>query len=319
MKKSHILLLVLSSALLLSGCATQESQAKDILSSQLDRIERSVGDTNMAEVSEVSPYSEFDANATPYTIQYFKAAAYQNMQKEEALRQDILKLNACLKACTEKPYNLTKSSASAVKELSANIKKYAECLIETKESLKENVKKIKKYLKTADNVNLTAAESGYITLNNNMNERYAYMSNIYSNLEQIYHLLGCNECCDDCTEPNETFTPEQLQAQNTLDETQATRQDRPNANSSNIDTFERKESNADLPQQPHSHNNYIPPAYNSPYFYNYNNGPFNPGRNTDSFYPRGRNIDTYRFNPNNPYNNYYGYTAPNGVPYQPLA
>ena len=63
---------------------------------------------------------------------------------------------------------------------------------------------------------------------------------------------------------------------------------------------------------PHKYNQhegyYGNPYYNNPYYNGYNNyyNPnfsynrhgFNPGRNTDTYYPLNRNIDTYRVNPN---------------------
>lgn len=61
-------------------------------------------------------------------------------------------------------------------------------------------------------------------------------------------------------------------------------------------------------RNPYYYNDYYNAPYSNPYYngynyfynpnYRYNRQAFNPGRNTDTYYPLNRNIDTYRLNPN---------------------
>ena len=127
-----------------------------------------------------------------------------------------------------------------------------------------------------------------------MNERYAYLSNIYANLEQAHKILGC--CSSDECATDGTTSPSQTE----------------NKSFKNIDTMDNKKidaayNNSTAPNNMtnNGYNNYRPNT-NNPNFYPPYNQRFNPNRNTDTFYPQGRNIDTYRFNPNG-YNGYNGY------------
>lgn len=305
MKKTSLLVLVASCTLLFCGCnSSNETQALHQLSTQLESTTKTIESTSTLEVAEVSPNTTFDANSTFSSFQRYKTTSYQNMMKEESLRQDILSLSSTIKSCTEKEYKLSKPQIKAIVSLSNNIAKYTNHINETKPYIKSSVKKIKNATKSTENIKLDEAECFYITLNNSMNERYAYMSNIYSNLEQIYNILDCcQNCCDDSSQ---NYVAEQKTTETSFPD----KQDQPI--SKNIDTFTNTAKDIPHEQEPiygsPSHVPNRPDAYNR-YL---GRGPFNPNRNTDSFYPRIRNIDTYRFNPNNYYNEYYNNSFYNG-------
>ena len=290
MKKAYLLAFAMSGLLLLSGCGNNpESQATKSLSSQLAHIEEVVGSTNSNEVASVSPNISFDGNTIPSSIQHLKASAYQNMNKEENIRQDILGISSTLKNCLSKPLKLSSGKASSLIELCNNLDSYAKKLSETKNAIKSTVKRINKNLKNTDKQNLPEAESCYITLGNNMNERYAYMSNIYSNLEQIYNII---DCCPSCSQNTENL--------NNSADTQA------NTSGCNVDTFKNEKQQTNINGVAQNNTAIVQPQQREPFMYYPNDyycnncyrGQFNPNRNTDSFYPKMKNIDTYRALPN---------------------
>lgn len=315
MKKIYVILAIVA-ILSISGCSYgKESQASQSLSAQIDNIEKTVSSTSTNEVIDVSPSISVDANTTLTSLQNYKATAYNNMMQEESLRQDILALSGSIKLHTHAPYKLNKTQANSIIELTTNLGKNADKLENTKGLVKNAVKKVKRHLNSGEKVNLTQAESSYISLNNAMNERYAYMSNIYANLEQIYRILDIENNTSISEAANST-QPETVQKE---------------GKKGNIDTFSAPAQN--YPTQPNQSTAPVdqvqmPPIinnqqYNPPYNYGYgiyNRGTFNPNRNTDTFYPHHRNIDTYRFNPNayfygnGAYNNGYYSNYYNQVP-----
>ncbi|MBQ8792244.1 MAG: hypothetical protein IJZ62_01335 [Clostridia bacterium] len=308
MKKTFIILII-ASVIFIGGCSYgKESQAMQSLNAQIENIQETISKTSTSEVVDVSPAVIIDANTTPHSLQSYKATAYNNMMKEEALRQDILSLNASLKSHTSQGYRLSTAQANSIIQLSNNISKNASKLEDSIGQVKNNVKAIKKSLNN-EKISLSESETGYISLNNSMNERYAYMSNIYANLEQLYRLLEIENSPSQETEntPQLNQTPieeEEKQGLKNIDTyisknknepEQAPIQNQPNA---------VPPQNTPVENQPAPHTQY--PPYNYNYYNTYNRGPFNPNRNTDTFYPNNRNIDTYRFNPNNyNYNGFY--------------
>lgn len=300
MRKS-VFILVFICTLLLCGCASgREMQASQSLNAQVNNIEKVISSTSTNEVLDVSPYSTIDANTTTTSVQNYKITAYNNMMREEALRQDILTINASLKSYTQNPYRLNPAQSNGIIQLTKNINNEIAKFSEAKSNTQNNVKRLKKTLNNTS-LNLSEIECNYISLNNNMNERYAYMSNIYSNLEQIHRIL---EIQKGATQDNMS---EKVQTTENTD-------DNTTKNTKNIDTYSNaSQQNNQTAQQnipPIPQNPNVMPTYNNYYNNGYfNQGNFNPNRNTDSFYPRFRNIDTYRFNPNH-YN--YGYSYNNG-------
>lgn len=302
MKKSLIALACLSVCTLLVGCSSPQAEAIQILENQLTRVENIVGNGSISTLSQISSNGSFDLNTEQSSLQRQKHYSYENMLKEDSLRNDISAMVSCIKNCTEKELKLTKNQASAIKKLSSNIAKNTTSFNSTTGSAQTNANKILKNLKTNNNINLTEIDSNYLSLSNDMNERYAYMSNIYSNLEKIHSLLDCDNCGtiekNGSTEDCEECKQESSSSQNTQ---------------KNIDTFENTaRRNIFSPQVAPEicpncpTNNY----YSQPY-----NNQFNYGRNTDSFYPRRRNIDSYRPQPayNGSYNfyqnGYYNYPS----------
>ncbi len=337
MKKIFLSCLGLASILTLGGCSmSSDADAITSLNNQLSSVQSVVSSTSVEEVSDVSP-SVTLASDEPYnSIQSLRALSNEKMLREEEIRQKILTLNSTLKSCTNQKYKLGKKKTNALKDISNNLSKYSSHLSETKARVKNSVKQIKRNLKVS-NINIEEATSGYITLSNSMNERYAYLSNIYDNLEQASIILDCY--CTNCeheeysqheqepeinitqgTMPSNRFNEDYLIQENNNEENSSSKFTK------NIDSYRasnEQSSTADTvyPQTPEQVNPqpvprpypaggaYQTPPYNNGYYSNgygyYGNGRINPNRNTDTFYSFNRNIDTYRYNPN--YYNNYGY------------
>lgn len=322
--KTKILIYSMSilSLFLFTGCDSRtDAKSLTALSNQTERIENVVTIDGTDNISSVSP-STFDLSGYN-SIQNHKANSYNNMTRENQLKQEIISLNSEVKCCLKKDVKLAKGKANALKTLTSNISENISKYNKTKSEVTKNVRNINRSLKVP-NVNTINAESEYISLNGNMSERYVYLCNIYDNLEQAYFLI-----CENC--PNCTSEETPVQEQTTTKQNKITRFKK------NIDsyapqtkTIEKNEENKTEETQNNSNKNIdsfinnVPPVnngynntygypnmpinggynqYNGYYYnhgYGYANGlrRFNPGRNTDSFYPYNRNIDTYRFNPN---------------------
>ena len=302
MKKYFIALCCLSACTLLIGCSSPQAEAIQSLENQLTRVENIVGNGNISTLSQISSNGSLDLNTSQSSLQSQKHYSYENMLKEDNLRNDINSMVACIKNCAKKDLKITKNQANLIKQLSNNIAKNTTSFNSTTSPTQSNANKIAKSLKSYSDLNLAEIEGNYLSLSNDMNERYAYMSNIYSNLEKIYTLLDCDNCTQ--TEANISENCEKCNQQQTQEE----------ASKKNIDTFENTaKTNRQLPPNNQfncpncpTNNYYSTPPYNNQ---------FNYGRNTDSFYPRMRNIDTYR-QPIN-YHNYPAYQ--NGYYNYPVA
>ena len=339
-KKLLIFSLATLSLFTFTGCTNNQTKAITTLENQTKRIDSVISNSSSDDISSVSP-SVSSENIGYSIIQSHKANSYNNMTRENQLKQDVLSLNSSLKTCLNDNLKLSKSKVSAIKTLASNISENLSKYNETKSQVKKNVKNIKQSLKVP-NINVVGAESEYISLNGNMNQRYVYLCNIYDNLEQAYFII-----CDCC--PNNSTSEQTQNNTNQYNQTEITKE-KQNKNSrfkKNIDSYapstketekqveksNSNEKNTKDIRNIDTFNNFKPPiynqnnTYNAPYNYGYNNMPmygyyngynnpygynngyaysgyangfrrFNPNRNTDTFYPYNRNIDTYRTAPN---------------------
>lgn len=309
----------------LTGCSNRETKAITNLENQIKRVENIISNTNTDDLSSVSPVTTY--NSSSNTIQNHRANSFNNMTRENQIKEDVLSLNASLKSCLQKNITLGKNKSSAIKTLSSNISKNLSKFSDTKNEIKSSIKNIKQNMKLP-NINIVNAESEYIILNGNMGERYVYLCNIYDNLEQAYIII-C-DCCENKTQSKDTEQATDIQDIKP-DQNQTSKNSR---FKKNIDSYapitndiekqvknnEKTENHNNDYRNIDSFTNYKPPVsyrYNTPYNYGYNmpynyangyngfaygyaNGyrRFNPNGNTDTFYPYNRNIDTYKTIPN---------------------
>ena len=224
MKKIIIPCLCLISAFSLTGCTNASNQTLTSLNNQIERVDNIVSSTNISEVSDVSPDVTLSSNESYNSIQNFRSLSNENMLREEEIRQDILRLTAQLKCCSGQKYKLSKKKNNALKTITNNLSKYSGYLNQSKIQVKSSVAKIKRNLKVP-NINIEEASSSYISLNNSMNERYAYLTNIHDNLEQACIILECDYCkqnsCENCQndENKESNIDINFENQNNVDKT----------------------------------------------------------------------------------------------------
>lgn len=330
MKKIFVSLLATSTALLLAGCSNNsDSQALTTLNNQLSRVDEIVSSTSSSEVSEVSPTIIYDNTTTQNSIQNHRAYSYSNMTREEKIRQNILALNGYLKNCTQNEIKLGKQKASAIQSLSSNISKYVTDLNGTKAEVKASVNKIKKNLNNVTKINIDEAESAYISLHNSMNERYAYLCNIYDNLEQACILI-CGSC-DYCNNYDNCENCNDISSQNTYNSNSNNNyaQTNSNNNNNNYNDYNNNsiisENNNKSQDKKFKKNidSYAPTNDNSninninQQSYNYQTAPYNYYDNNTLNNNYGYNVNGFNgYNGYNGYgygynNGYYGYNARN--------
>lgn len=192
MKKIIVSCLCFLTLFTFAGCSNNDSQSTiTALNNQLSRVENIVGSTNTNELADVSPYISLSSDEPYNSIQSFRALSNSNMLREEEIRHEILLMSSQLKSCTTQKYKLGNKKNKALKNINSNLSKYTCQLNETKPQVKNSVTKIKRNLSNINKINIEEATSSYVTLNNSMNERYAYLCNIYDNLEQACIILDC--------------------------------------------------------------------------------------------------------------------------------
>lgn len=295
----------------LTGCANSQSNLTTSLKNQTERVDTVVSQNIADEISSVSPPNTTNKTGSIHT---HRATSFYNMTRENEIKEDISYLNNSLKDCLNKDVKLSKRKQNALKKATSNIGKNINKYNSTKNEIKNSVKVIKQSMKVPD-INVVGAESEYITLNGNMGERYVYLCNIYDNLEQAY-LLIC-DCCYDCNSQEENLPKEDL-SNNTSENKASPKHSRFRKNIDSYAPAQDYKTNENLnknnsnvysnSKQPAQYNGSY--GYNPYYNYGYNQFPnnpygyangyrrFNPNRNTDTFYPYNRNIDTYRGLPN---------------------
>lgn len=299
----------------LVGCSQNGTTTINNLEAQIERTSVVVSGTNRNEINSVSPSCYEDCSLIENdSLSDYKNESYSNMIREENLRQDVLDMTNHLKSNLNKRYTLGKNKINALKSLTKNLDKYTTSLGESKANVRENVYNIRKF--TAKNIDEEQAKSSYTELNNLMGERAIYLHNLRNNLAEIQNLLYSSES-KDAVSKNDDIQEKFKQNQAQKNQENSNKNERiKNPIRKNIDTFnsnrnskefdgESTTQNEQINNEGRIYNSYMP-QYNNQYYNYYNRDfRFNPYRNTDTFYPRARNIDTYRFapntNPNGPY------------------
>ena len=293
MKKIFLASLLSILGIAMVGCGTSEkTKSLNQLTNYVSDVESVVDSTSSTEINSVSPIA-INKYASS-RLQEDKNKSYTNMLREEEMRQDVLKMCNFVKSSIKNTSALTNGQAAAIKNLNVSLKRNSANLTNTKNAVKKAVNKLNKY-KTGQ---IDEAESSYVELDNLMQERALYLSNLQATLENVCEILG-NSCCD-------------VQSNSTVQNTDENKSS--NTIKNNIDSYNTtvEKNNSNEAQQTGNEYYYTNPYNNKNNYYYANNRRFNPNRNTDTFYPRVRNIDTYRFNPYG--NGYYGQSYYGNVP-----
>lgn len=280
--------------LTLVGCSSS-SQSKAItdLSSQLERMQNTVSSISTSEVYDVTPMSyNYLSSSNNSDVAGRTSTLMQNSQNalatHENLRNQINASCATLKATLGQKYNLTKNQKNAIKTLTSALSKYNTEISNKSAGIKNATQIIKKY-KNYDNINADQLNVGYTALNNEMKERIALFSNVLSTIDQVESVLNSarQEDTDSQTNTQTSGTAKNIDTY------------RPSGTTTEPQTVEYQN------QMPANQNvnygydqNYNYAGTNNGYWNNgygyYRNNGLNPGRNTDTYLPRYRNIDTYR-------------------------
>ena len=285
--------------LTLVGCSSS-SQSKAItdLSSQLERMQNTVSSISTSEVYDVTPMSyNYLSSSNNSDVAGRTSTLMQNSQNalatHENLRNQINASCATLKATLGQKYNLTKNQKNAIKTLTSALSKYNTEISNKSAGIKNATQIIKKY-KNYDNINADQLNVGYTALNNEMQERIALFSNVLSTIDQVESVLNSARQEDTNSQTNtqtngtakniDTYRPS-----GTTTEPQTVEYQNQMPANQNVNYGYDQNYNYAGTNNGYWNNGY----WNNGYGYYRNNG-LNPGRNTDTYLPRYRNIDTYR-------------------------
>lgn len=320
MKKIILSTICIASSFLLIGCGgVSDTEANKALTNQLNRVENVLSSSSVESINEITP-ADFINNEKGTKLIDQKNLSLYSSQSEKNLKESILNKTSQIKNFNLNSIKLGNDKASAIKNLSQNISKYLTYLNNSKNDLKNSVNNIKSKDKIS-NTNVEETNSNYVILNSNMREREIYLENLLESLEQVEEIYQSSQSL---VNENSNQTNNNKNSDNSKI-TEETYYNGYNYNTNlrrsrfapNIDTYRNNYySNYNLyPQEP------INPNYsNSSYYginsnnYNravngygyYNNGyginnqTLNPNRNTDTYAPINKNIDTYQ---NNAYEN----------------
>ena len=285
--------------LTLVGCSSS-SQSKAItdLSSQLERMQNTVSSISTSEVYDVTPMSyNYLSSSNNSDVAGRTSTLMQNSQNalatHENLRNQINASCATLKATLGQKYNLSKNQKNAIKTLTSALSKYNTEISNKSAGIKNATQIIKKY-KNYDNINADQLNVGYTALNNAMQERIALFSNVLSTIDQVESVLNSARQEDTNSQTNtqtsgtakniDTYRPS-----GTTTEPQTVEYQNQIPANQNVNYGYDQNYNYAGTNNGYWNNGY----WNNGYGYYRNNG-LNPGRNTDTYLPRYRNIDTYR-------------------------
>lgn len=325
-KTTFILGLSLSAILAIAGCAnntTNDQAVIDKLSIGLDRVTNAVSQVSVANIDEISREDFGGVQLTSQTtLSGARQPATAIAKNIESNRYQILrKAKELKKAISNGELKLGNENAQAISELTTSMQKYATELTRTKSDYRNTVRSMAK-LENAD----TQFNAKLTRLSCCLESRDCYMNNILNSLNNVESILDALNNSADKNTNNNTENVEENGRSTTKDWGNKTPDDYTNQNTNNQNY--NFTPNFNLPQNynsvPYGYNcpdgncypnTYCPDGncYNLPSNcengacynnvtgvngYAYNRGPFNPGRNTDTYGPGITNIDTYRMTGN---------------------
>lgn len=316
-------------SLALTACGTSANSATITnLGNQLDETANTVSNiqtVNPTDLNLTKNMLETMSNASNSKLYSNAYNTQQNLINEEYYKTDILKKTANIKNSISKDIKLSKAQITAVKDLTSSLAKYTNSIAYTQGEMTNAIKSISSMKKNIDK-NSDKINAKLNRLACNSNSRSSYYENLLNTLEQ---LETCLDVEDDTTSQNiQTLDNKTDNSDNASDTTDNEQDDTNN----NIDTYrpgnkkykKRKYCPNCQPNYPSNFNENINNARNYNQLYNpntvnngtYNNptvpygnvynrfNRFNPSRNTDTYGPTMKNIDTYGYNAAN---NGYGY------------
>lgn len=339
--------LVLS--LTLAGCGgNSEANAVNNLSSQLDKTNNSIA--TVREYSETDldlneeTLNKLATDENCERIQRNVQVAKNALMTENYYRNSVMNETAKIKQYLSRgDIKLAKNQVSALKDLSANLSKYNNNVARSSSEFNSTFRNYTNSKRTA-NKNPERVNARLNKIACNSNARCAYYENLLNTLNQVEEVLGIynnqdipnnNQIIENENSENQTEL-ENSEIENNATQNNETNEENNGGLVKNIDTYR--------PSQDVNNTNNINNVNNLPANNNFNNNPnnfvnnypnnlagrtnnnmmyypdnmigrrhvLNPNRNTDTYGPTIRNIDTYRgdgYYYNNGYN--YGYNSNN--------
>lgn len=316
MKKIVLGALAVTLCVTLTACGTSANNATlTNLGNQLDETANTISNIQTVNPTDLNlTKNTLEQVATKETTIYNNAVqTQQSLLTEEYYKTDILNRTAKIKNNLSKDIKLTKAQTSALKDLTNNLTKYTNSVSYSQGEMNSSIKFIVSMKKNVDK-NMEKINAKLNRLACNSNARSSYYENILNTLDQIDSCVSSNYSNIE-TEPKQTEPTKTTEEQNkNEDSTKKTGLQK------NIDSYTTYPERRIMPYNPKE------PIYrncdensncinkNLPYENSYNNenvatneslnryNRFNMTRNTDTYGPTMRNIDTY-----GGFGNGYGY------------
>ncbi len=289
MKKIIIGVLAITLSISLSACGTSsESATLTSLGNQLDDTSNTISNIQTVNPTDLSmsrsmmdTLSTKESSTSIYNTQ-------QNLLNEEYYKIAILNQTAKIKNCLSQEIKLSKAQTTAVKDLIENLSKYTNSIEYSKDELESAVKSISSMKKNVEK-NLEKINSKLNRIACNCNARTAYYENILNTLTELEICLDIENCFNQA--PTQTEQTLEEKSNNTEKKGLIKNIDTYISNE-NEDNVENDKENTEqpalpqFPQYPYNQNQ----IYGNPY--NRMNH-LNPNRNTDTYGPTTKNIDTF--------------------------
>lgn len=333
MKKIILGITAILLTITLSACgASPNDAAITNLGNQLDETANTITSFKMINPNDISISTEKAStlsNENSNAIISNSQQAQFSLLNEQYYKTDILRQTARLKSGLSKNLKLSKAQISALKDYTNNLGKYTNSIAYT-ESEMENTAKSVSSLKKNITKNVEKINAKLSRLTCNSNARLTYFENILYTLDELENCLNLNFNQNESQVPPVVIdTPSSdNNKNNTSDSTAQTQQQTQTTNNKNklknIDTYitypndsitkntdncklcDKNDQNTQTNNQSYPINRevgengeyyrYINPVIPRDELYRNNGVQFNPARNTDTYAPTVRNIDTYGIN-----------------------
>lgn len=329
MKKIILGITAILLTITLSACgASSNDAAITNLGNQLDETANTITSFKMINPNDISISTEKASTLSNENSNAMISNSQQaqfSLLNEQYYKTDILRQTARLKSGLSKNLKLSKAQISAIKDYTNNLGKYTNSIAYT-ESEMENTAKSVGVLKKNITKNVEKINAKLSRLTCNSNARLTYFENILYTLDELENCLNLNFNQNESQIPPVVIdTPSNDDNKNnTTDSTAQTQTINDKNKLKNIDTYitypndsstkntkdckfcENNNQNTQTKNQSYPINQevgesgkyyrYINPVMSRDELYINNGGQFNPARNTDTYAPMVRNIDTYGIN-----------------------
>lgn len=329
MKKIILGITAILLTITLSACgASPNDAAITNLGNQLDETANTITSFKMINPNDISISTEKASTLSNENSNAMISNSQQaqfSLLNEQYYKTDILRQTARLKSGLSKNLKFSKAQISAIKDYTNNLGKYTNSIAYT-ESEMENTAKSVGVLKKNITKNVEKINAKLSRLTCNSNARLTYFENILYTLDELENCLNLNFNQNESQIPPIVIdTPSNDDNKNNTTDSTAQTQTKNDKNKlKNIDTYitypndsstkntkdckfcEKNNENTQTKNQSYPINQevsesgkyyrYINPVMSRDELYINNGGQFNPARNTDTYAPMVRNIDTYGIN-----------------------